>query len=223
MGRLHHHNGDVVFPEDLVQRPGRPVEPVVVVQLNLHKVPWTAGKHLLQGVRRAVEGESEIPDLSQPLLLPEILRRAVIQIVGDQLVRHPVEQIEVDAVHLEPVQLPGKLFFIVRFRLYVEFVGHIEAVPGIPFQRLSQKHLGLPHVVDIRRVKVVDPVGDAEVDQLHSLRFINGFCKPRFCLGQTHRPHAQLGQLEILKLVIPHTSQPVLSSYWRPRSGPFQS
>ena len=90
-----------MFPEDLILLPGCPVKPVVVVQLDLHKVPGAAGKRLPQGIGGTVEGEAEIPDLSQPLLRPEILRRAVVQIVGDQLVCHAVEQVEVDAVHLE--------------------------------------------------------------------------------------------------------------------------
>ena len=129
----------------------------------------------------------------------------MVQIVGDQLVRHAVEQVEVDAVHLEPLQLLGKLFFMIRLRLHIEFVRHAEAVPGISLQRLAQEHLGLPHVVDVRRIKVVDPVGDTAVDQLHGFRLINGLCKPRLCLGETHCPHAQLRQLDPVKFVILHT------------------
>ena len=206
MRRLHHHNRDALLSEDFILFPGCPMEPVVIIQLNLHEIPGISFQKLTQGVRGAVKGKAEIPDSSETLLLKEIFGSSMIQIVGNQPVRDAVQQIKINPFHLKPAQLFGKLGSVVRIGLHVEFVRHKIVLPGIFFQCLSEKGFGLAAVVNIGRIEIIDAMLDAEIDDLLRPRLVDGLREAFLRLRKPHRAHPERRQADaVFKVLFLHS------------------
>ena len=88
-----------------------------------------------------------------------------------------VNQIKVKILHLAFFQLMLKNPFKIIFALQQprrHFCGEKIALPGVLFQCLSDKSLGLPFVIGICSIKVVDAMSHGVVNHLLCLWVIDG-------------------------------------------------
>ena len=158
-------------------------------------------------------GKAQVTDTSGFLLLQKILDAAAVQIGLAVVVEDGVEQIEVDVVGLEPLKLLLKDRFVIRVGKQQEFSRQIEAVPGVLFQRLSEKFFRFTVVIDVGTVVVVDTVGHGVVDDLLRPRPVNGRTILAALHRQAHIAHAQPGEGNILKGFCNHSFSPILISF----------
>ena len=99
-----------------------------------------------------------------------------------------MDQIEVDVIGFQPLQLLFKNRLRFGRRLDKEFCGEIKAIAGIFLKRAAQEALGIPIIVDIGGVIVVDAVAHGVVDDLlglYPVDFSIGSGRP-LCLRQNH-------------------------------------
>ena len=82
------------------------------------------------------------------------------------------------------------------------FVRQKIAVPGVTAQSVAQEGFGLTLMIEIGRVKIIDPLVVDIVDQFFGLGRIDG--PPGGGGGQAHVTHAQPGQGQTLKIFILH-------------------
>ena len=116
-------------------------------------------------------------------------------------------------VGLEPLKLFLKDRLVVRVGKQQKFSRQIVAVPGILFQRLSEKFFRFPVVIDVGAVVVVDAVGHGVVDDLLRPRPVNGRAVLAALHRQAHIAHAQPGEGNILKGFCNHSFSPILISF----------
>ena len=118
--------------------------PVIVIELNLNKVPSALFQQHFQAFRSAVKREAKIFDL--PCLLPflEIRDASAAFVISRRQVGYAMKQIEVNVFYLKPVQLVLKLEPVIRIGLDIELVGDAVTLPRITGKGLSQNRLRLP-------------------------------------------------------------------------------
>ena len=192
VSRFHYHYGNVLLPEDFILFPGRSMEPVVIIQLNLYKIPGVTGQNPAQRLRGAMKGKSEILDFSHLLLLQKVFRRSMIEIVGNQLIRYAMQQIKVNGIQLQTGKLVLELLFKIRFRLHIKFVRHEIGFPGVFLQRSAKEGLRLSSMVNVSSVVIIDAMRHTVINQFFRGCPVNGFRKSLFRLRKAHRPHTKL-------------------------------
>ena len=171
------------------------IVPVHIVQLDLDKLHF---RLLVQDPDQvfgaAMEGETEMPDLSFRFLL-QAPAEAVQPLVGIAVaaVLNGMQQVEIKIIQPAPFQLLVEDPVPVRFGFQAprrQLGRHHETVPGMAFrQGFLYGLFRVPAVIDVRGVKIVHAGFQVGVRHPANVADING----SVLLGQPHHAKAQFG------------------------------
>ena len=216
---LHHPHRDIALAQKrafflaLLQRP------VHIIELNLAKFHLIAVQiqEFAQIFQTSMAGKAQMPDAPAPLLLHKILDDAPtgIQIGGQGIFAHVVQQIEIKILHAALLQLPleyrGR---IVRFADLMAGIlaGKQERFPRMLFQAAPEDQFRFAIVIGIRGIKVIHAVFQRVVHHLFRLRLVH----LAGAIAQKRKPHgpkAEQGNPFPLKIAVSHGNSPFFSRY----------
>ena len=199
---LHDDDGLVVLSAHFIALSGlnSGILVVEIIELDLHDLDLRIlGQNTFQHLRRVMEGNPDMPDLS---LLFQVERRLIGAAAPELFkifTRLRVHQIEVEILHAACLELALKEGTDVLLFLEIglgQFVGENERLARMALdEAVAQRRLALARKIAVRRIEVVEALGQEGVDHALELRVID--------LAPLHR-QAHAAEAEIFMYVFKH-------------------